>query len=272
LLTVPLRQNACAKKSKTEKPNAGLCLLVDKFRSAMFTRNKAKIKTRHARGGDGQWSREASMLERSAGLKLSACTGAVPRLRRAGCHIGGIGLLFLELGGCMTLGGATEPPSVANSPPVADFRPLPLRPASVRSGEPARVDNISTYLGLSPTKAAPPERKRERRAQNAPQVASAAHPSQARGPAIDPGRLIGMAPAAVRELLGPPLRIESYDLSREWVYASNGCSFRLFFYPNLNNAAFRVLKYGGSDGNGELMDVSDVCIRHILTARKNATG
>jgi hypothetical protein len=81
-----------------------------------------------------------------------------------------------------------------------------------------------------------------------------------------------MAPKAVRELLGPPLRVESYDLSREWIYASNGCSFRVFFYPNLNTAAFRVLKYGGNDGNGELMDVSDVCIRHILTARKNATG
>jgi len=76
----------------------------------------------------------------------------------------------------------------------------------------------------------------------------------------------------VRELLGPPLRVESYDLSREWIYTANGCSFSLFFYPNLNTAAFRVLKYGGSDGNGELMDVSDICIRHILTVRKNATG
>jgi hypothetical protein len=181
-------------------------------------------------------------------------------------------LLFLELGGCMTLGSQSPPPSAADSPPVADSRSLPHPSGNVSSSRPATVDNISTYVGLPPAKTAAPEKKRERRAARASQLASATPVSQAKEAPIDPGRLIGMAPAAVRELLGPPLRIESYDLSREWIYASNGCSFRLFFYPNLNTAAFRVLKYGGNDGNGELMDVSDVCIRHILTARKNATG
>jgi hypothetical protein len=262
-----------AKNLKVQKPNACLWLLVDKFHIAMFTRYKSKIKTRHARGGNGQWSREASMLERNAGLKFRARANAVRRLGRVGAPLGGISLLFLELGGCMTLGSTPPPPSTADSPPIADSQPLPNRATQVSSPQPA-VDNISTYVGLPPAKMAPREKKREHRAQNAPQVASAAPVSQAKGSSssIDPGRLIGMAPAAVRELLGPPLRIESYDLSREWVYAANGCSFRLFFYPNLNTAAFRVLKYGGSDGNGELMDVSDVCIRHILTARKNATG
>ncbi len=212
------------------------------------------------------------MLGRSAGPKYFARADAIHQLRR----VGGVSLLFLELSGCMTLGSATPPP-VAESPPVsdsrvADSRPLPQRSGRDGNAEPAMVDNISTYVGLPPAKVAPPEKKREHRAQNAPQVASVAHPVPAKGEPIDPGRLIGMAPSAVRELLGPPLRVESYDLSREWVYASNGCSFRLFFYPNLNTAAFRVLKYGGNDGNGELMDVSDVCIRHILTARKNATG
>jgi len=216
------------------------------------------------------------MLERSAGLKFFARADAMPRLRRVGAPLGGISLLVLELGGCMTLGATPPPPSAADSPPVADSRvadsqPLPRRFGHASNSEPATVDTISTYVGLPPAKTAP-EKKRERRAQNASRVASAAHLSQAKEAPIDPGRLIGMAPSAVRELLGPPLRVESYDLSREWIYASNGCSFRLFFYPNLNTAAFRVLKYGGNDGNGELMDVSDVCIRHILTARKNATG
>lgn len=208
------------------------------------------------------------MLERSAGLKVFARADALRRRGRVSGPI--ISLLFLELGGCMTLGSTTPPPT-ADSPPIADTRPLPNRSAQASSPQPVKVDNISTYVGLPPAKIASGEKKREHHAQNA-QVASAAPVSQPKGSSIDPGRLIGMAPAAVRELLGPPLRIESYDLSREWVYAANGCSFRVFFYPNLNTAAFRVLKYGGSDGNGELMDVSDVCIRHILTARKNATG
>ena len=89
---------------------------------------------------------------------------------------------------------------------------------------------------------------------------------------IDPDQLIGLEPGAVRQLLGPPVRVEIDEMSRAWVYASGGCSFRVFFYPNLNTASFRVLKYGGNDGNGDLMGVSDVCIRNILTARKNATG
>jgi hypothetical protein len=32
------------------------------------------------------------------------------------------------------------------------------------------------------------------------------------------------------------------------------------------------LKYGSNDGKGELLDVSDTCIRRILMAKKNATG
>jgi len=172
----------------------------------------------------------------------------------------------------MTLGEKTPPPPRAESPP------LPPASAVTQSVNvtPATI-NISTPATVQPTKLAQNEKKRDRRATRASQIVSAktppvAHVSQEKTAAIDPGQLIGMAPGAVRQLLGPPLRVENYDLSREWVYASSRCSFRLFFYPNLNTAAFRVLKYGSSDGNGELIDVSDVCIRHILTARKNATG
>jgi len=200
------------------------------------------------------------MLVRNAGLKCFPRSDVLLR------HAGGIGLLFLGLGGCMTLGGKALPP------PVADSAPQPPDAGSAAAFVNAAPPAVSTPAVTQPAKLAQHEKKRERRAQHASQVASAARASQPEASPIDPGRLIGMAPKAVRELLGPPLRVESYDLSREWIYASNGCSFRVFFYPNLNTAAFRVLKYGGNDGNGELMDVSDVCIRHILTARKNATG
>jgi len=87
---------------------------------------------------------------------------------------------------------------------------------------------------------------------------------------IDPNRLIGLEPGAVQKLLGAPARVRNDDISREWVYAAAGCSFRVFFYPNIKTNSFQALKYGGDDGNGELMDDSDVCIRHILTAKPNA--
>ena len=187
------------------------------------------------------------MLERSAGLKPTKLRAdALPRFMRAG----GIGLLFLKLGGCMALGDQARPPVAADS-------------ASLTTVNAAAV-KVSTPLIAPPVKFAQRVKKplRERR------VAESPHQ---RMPSIDPDHLIGLTPGAVRQLLGPPARVENEELSRAWVYVSGGCSFRLFFYPSLNTASLRVLKYDGNDGNGVLMDVSDVCIRHILTARKDAT-
>jgi hypothetical protein len=203
-------------------------------------------------------SKEARMLEWNAGLKpITSRADALLWLIRAG----GIGLIFLDLGGCMTLGDRAPPPAAADSAslPVQSVPPLRTVNASETSV------NVSAPAIVQPAKLAPRGKKpqRERR------TAEVAH--QKTSP-IDPGHLIGLAPGAVRQLLGPPARVEYSDLSREWIYASGGCSFRVFFYPNLNTASFRVLKYGGNHGNGDLMDVSDVCIRHILMAKKNATG
>ena len=188
------------------------------------------------------------MLKWSAGLKpIALRMKGWPRLRRAG----GWGLLVLQMGGCMTL----EPPAPPSSP---DPAPAPAVNISAAAPEPVIVE---------PVKPMP----RPKKAVHERRVAQVRLPRE-KVAAIDPAHLIGLAPGAVQQLLGPPMRVENSDLSREWVYASGGCSFRLFFYPNLNTAAFRVLKYGSNDGNGELLDVSDTCIRRILIAKKNATG
>jgi hypothetical protein len=98
-----------------------------------------------------------------------------------------------------------------------------------------------------------------------------ARPARERTPPVDPEHLIGLDPAAVQKLLGRPARVQDDKLSREWVYASRGCNFRVFFYPNLNAAAFRVLKYSGDDDNGGRLATSNACVRRILMARANAT-
>jgi hypothetical protein len=190
----------------------------------------------------------ARMLMRNAGLKPPLRAGTLPWLIRTG----GVGLLSLGLGGCMTLGDAAQPPA------EADYASLPAVSAP--------MVKVSTPMTAPPVKSMKSERKpqRERR------VAENAHPRMMSS--LDPDRLIGLAPDAVRQLLGPPVRVESDELSHAWIYASGGCSFRLFFYPSLNTASLRVLKYGGNDDNGDLMDVSDACIRQILAARKNAAG
>src|SRR5438874_2625070 len=189
------------------------------------------------------WSADRTLIALRANASL--------RLRR----VGGIGLLFLELGGCMTLGSHERPPDAADSASL---------PAVSEPAPAVAVSAVMSGAEISPPVKPLPQARRPR------EHRVVEIPHQKALPSVDPDHLIGLTPDAVRQLLGPPARIESYDLSRAWVYASGGCSFRLFFYPNLNTASFRVLKYGGSNGNGELMDVSDVCIRRILTEGKDA--
>ncbi len=82
---------------------------------------------------------------------------------------------------------------------------------------------------------------------------------------IDPKNLIGLQPAAVEKLLGTPSAVTSNDPSLVWTYAGQGCSFRVFFYPDLKTATFHALKYA-STANDQA-DTS--CIRSILTVKNN---
>ena len=153
-----------------------------------------------------------------------------------------LGFAVLSLSGCMSW--AEKEPLVAEPPPapLAEVAPQPVVAQAESVEKPKKAVRAKPVSRVSRDKASP----------------------------IDPDQLIGMEPSAVRKLLGTPVRTRNDQLPREWIYGTGRCSFRVFFYPNLNTASFRVLKYGSSDGNGELIDTSDVCIRHILTARKNA--
>ena len=171
--------------------------------------------------------------------------------RRKAAQLGLPVLIFGALCGCMTLGDDVQPPAVPTLPP-AEVRPAiaPAPPAVPPAALVARAPVPTSRPARVPRPAPPPRPARER--------------------VIDPENLIGLDPAAVHRLLGAPARVQDDKLSREWVYAAPGCNFRVFFYPNLNAASFRVLKYGGNDDNGERLAVSNACVRRILTARTNA--
>ncbi len=87
--------------------------------------------------------------------------------------------------------------------------------------------------------------------------------------AIDPNKLIGLDPAGVSKLLGPPSTVAKGDPSLVWTYIAAGCAFRIFFYPDIKTASFHALKYGGFDGKGGQIALSQSCIRNILMARAN---
>lgn len=159
-----------------------------------------------------------------------------------------IGLVATALSGCMTLGDTPPPPVEPAPAPVAELSP----PVVAQPAPP-------------PTPA-----PRPKRVAREPKPVPELRALRDKLVSIDPETLIGMDTQSVQKLLGAPARIKNDELSREWVYASPGCSFRVFFYPNLNSASFRVLKYGSRGDNGELLGVSDVCVRRILTAKSNA--
>lgn len=165
-------------------------------------------------------------------------------------------LIFGTLCGCMTLGDDVEPPGAPAFPP-AEMRPA-IAPDPVSISPPAVPP--AAIVARAPTPTSRPAR------------ASRATPPARATRVIDPEHLIGLDPAGVQRLLGAPARIQDDELSREWVYAAPGCNFRVFFYPNLNAASFRVLKYGGNDDKGERLAASNACVRRILTARTNAAN
>jgi hypothetical protein len=180
----------------------------------------------------------------------------VAGIRRMFLQIALPALSFGALCGCMTLGDPVPPPA------PFPFPAAEIRPAIVP--EPVSVTAPAVPLETRSRPAAPPRTVREMRVQ------PAARPARPRTPSLDPDQLIGLDPSAVQKLLGAPSRIRDDKLSREWVYALPGCNFRVFFYPNLNAAAFRVLKYSGNDDNGERLAASNACVRRILMARANA--
>lgn len=146
------------------------------------------------------------------------------------------------LGGCMNMG---------HRPPV-------IAPPPISSAPDTKTTPPQRAVSIKPRKPAPHE---TRTVEAEPAV---------RGIAIDPQSLLGLDPDGVQKRLGVPARIENSALSRKWIYSAPGCSFNIFFYPNVNSTSFRALKYGSVKDDGGSVDSSDVCIRKILTASNNA--
>jgi hypothetical protein len=182
---------------------------------------------------------------------------AVLNIRRSGNRALGApsraALLCIAMAGCMTLGDETEPPPAvpAELPPAIDTEPASLmQMGPARSArKPSRKTRPASNMHAPREKPAVPEK----------QLVT-----------LDPDQLIGLSQPGVEKLMGTPNKVSDDHLSQEWVYSAPGCNFRIFFYPNLNAASFRALKYGGTDSNGAMLDISNVCVRKILTARANA--
>ncbi|MFO1059165.1 MAG: hypothetical protein U1E53_19640 [Dongiaceae bacterium] len=68
---------------------------------------------------------------------------------------------------------------------------------------------------------------------------------------LDPGQLVGLDLAAVTRLLGQPAAQSERPPAKVWSYNGDGCSLRVFVYPDINTRLFRALTYDiqGTDGS-----------------------
>jgi hypothetical protein len=159
--------------------------------------------------------------------------------------IGCMAILAMTLEGCMTLGDSVPPsPQPAAQPPVALAAPPPQEEPAAKP-EPKHL----------------PKKKARARAEPA---------SRVEHPTIDPKTLIGLDQAGVRRILGSPSGVKSDHLSLTWIYRAPSCSMQLVFYPSLEDASFHVLKFSGSNKDGNPIVPSDTCVSRILIARSNA--
>lgn len=176
----------------------------------------------------------------------------------------------------------------ARRPAIAFLSSMPTMPQNWRKmtlalvslfllGGCAVKDKINGWLNPAPAQTAPPQP-----AAVAEQLAPAPKPEQKpkheakpaheeKAPekiaSIDPSSLIGLDPSAVERILGLPKEKKAGDPSLVWTYSDAGCSFELYFFPDLKTGAFHVLKYGGLGANGAQIALSQECIRNILAVK-----
>jgi hypothetical protein len=143
--------------------------------------------------------------------------------------------MSLILAGCAVLERWNAPKSQPPAPHTAAVAPAPQAPPPVPP-KPRRVIR-ETHESKEPEKVA----------------------------SLDPKNLIGLQPAAVEKLLGSPSNVSSSDPSLVWTYAGQGCSFQVFFYPDLKTATFHALKYSSTAND----QIENACIRSILTVKNN---
>lgn len=152
-------------------------------------------------------------------------------------------------------GPPSGPPSGPSSNP-APKGPSPMdRPGAIVPAAPdgTQVQSQPDPEGAPPVTAAlPPERQID----------------------ADPERLLGMAPEAVTELLGPPAFIRTDAPSLLWRYRGTQCLLDLFLYASAaaDSPGTRVLHYAVQANGGSALS-AEKCLQSLLLARMDkATG
>ena len=142
-------------------------------------------------------------------------------------------LIAAALSGCAMMGGDA---------PAGD---TPWEPVAV-APEPAPTPSVADKIPPLPK----PRPRLAARSRTQP-PAQGPQPQPEAAPSSDPNQVVGMTEAEATSLIGPPHRSAVEPPARVWVYDSEGCTLRVFFYLDLGREAFRALTWSIANPAGE---------------------
>jgi hypothetical protein len=88
---------------------------------------------------------------------------------------------------------------------------------------------------------------------------------------VEPADLVGFNFDSVLGVLRQPDAVEKNALSVVWTYAGSECTLQLYFYPDIQTAVFRLLKYELKGNGGEKLNESGACMQPMMAMRKDGS-
>jgi len=185
------------------------------------------------------------------------------------------------LSSCASLGlFQSEPQMVAEEPPappvvVEPPRPMefpelavgaqivdaPMMAEAPQAAEAPTADEPPRARAAAPRRP-PPARQASLQPPNPP----AAPPRT-----VEPAELVGFNFDSVLTVLRQPDTVERNALSVVWTYSGSDCTLQLYFYPDIQTAVFRLLKYELKGSGGEKLNDGGACMQPMMAMRKDGS-
>jgi hypothetical protein len=160
-----------------------------------------------------------------------------------------------------------ELPSVVEPPRQAEFPELAVGPQIVDL--PGMVQEPATaeppLATQTPTRVPAPRRAPPMRQASAQPPATP--PVVAPPRTVEPAELVGFNFDSVLEVLRQPDAVEKNALSVVWTYAGSQCTLQLYFYPDIQTAVFRLLKYELKDSSGGKLNGGGACMQPMMASK-----
>ncbi len=162
-----------------------------------------------------------------------------------------------------------QPPIVAEPPRPTEFPELavgaqivdaPGMTEMAQASEPQVASTMPPAPNAMPRRPAPPR-----------QASAQPNPPAAAPRTVEPAELVGYNFDSVLAVLRQPDAVERNALSVVWTYAGSDCTLQLYFYPDIQTAVFRLLKYELKRTSGERLNDGGACMQPMMAMRKDGS-